>query len=120
MQEEARRLHLSNNEMAVSLKSSSQAAASADALRREVRAYQEINDRLEAAKAAAEARHASMRDALALMSHRAALLQQQLVLSHAQQGSALALALTRTLTLTRRRLHRADLRDRARLLLPRL
>ena len=79
-------MHLSNNEMAISLKSSSQAAASADALRREVRAYQEINDRLEAAKAAAEARHASMRDALALMSHRAALLQQQLVLAHAQQG----------------------------------
>ena len=51
-----------------------------------MRAYQEINDRLEAAKAAAEARHASMRDALALMSHRAALLQQQLVLAHAQQG----------------------------------
>ena len=46
-----------------------------------MRAYQEINDRLEAAKAAAEARHASMRDALALMSHRAALLQQQLVRS---------------------------------------
>tara|TARA_B100000795_G_scaffold206947_1_gene160388 strand:- start:286 stop:435 length:150 start_codon:yes stop_codon:yes gene_type:complete len=44
-----------------------------------VSAYQEINDTLEATKAAAELRHGSMRGALALMTHRASLLTHQLV-----------------------------------------
>ena len=82
LQDEASRLHESNQQLQAQLKVQTEAAAGSAALRSEVGAFQKTNDELETAKAAAERRLERMRGALASMTHRTTLLERQLVLAH--------------------------------------